>query len=92
MSKATRKLKRNKMKSSKKSMNGQMLMFDKLPGNCTNCVKQYDRKDKEMAKKWTVVVRKKQKKVNLYCEQCWDEANEMMNEIKEDLNEHKKST
>jgi hypothetical protein len=44
-----------------------------------------------MAQKWTVVVRKKEDKVNLYCDSCWNDANNMIQEIKEDLNEHKKS-
>ncbi len=92
MPKAARKLKRNKAKDSKKSLQEQMNMFDKLPNNCVNCFKEYDKKSKEMAKKWTVIVRKKENKVNLYCDECWNKANTMIKEIKEDLNEHKKST
>ena len=41
--------------------------------------------NKEMAQKWTVVVRKKEDKVNLYCDTCWDKANQMIEEIKEDI-------
>ena len=46
--------------------------------------------NKKMAQNWTVVVREKQDKVNLYCDSCWKDANDMIEDIKEDLNEHKK--
>ena len=48
-------------------------LFDKLPDHCTNCLCPYDKKDKKMAMTWSVVVREKEGKVNLYCPKCWDE-------------------
>jgi hypothetical protein len=64
-------------------------LFDKLPKQCTNCLCPYDKNDKEMAKTWTVVVREKENKVNLYCPKCWDDAQKLIAEMKEKLNESK---
>jgi len=66
-----------------------MGLFDKLPVECTNCLTSYDKKDKAMVTTWTVVVREEEGKVNLYCPTCWDNANKLIKEIKEDLNESK---
>ena len=38
-----------------------------------------------MAMTWTVVVREEELKVNLYCPTCWDNANKLIKEIKEEL-------
>ena len=64
-------------------------LFDKLPKQCTNCDTPYDKKSKEMAKTWSVVVREKEGKVNLYCPTCWDNAHKFIKEVKEKLNESK---
>jgi len=64
-------------------------LFDKIPDECLNCFVPYDKKDKQMVKTWTVVVREQEGKVNLYCPTCWDNANKLIKEIKEDLNESK---
>ena len=45
----------------------------------------YIKNNKEMAQKWTVVVRKKEDKVNLYCDSCWNDANNMIQEINHDI-------
>ena len=64
-------------------------LFDKLPKQCTNCDKLYDKKSKKMAKTWTVVVREKENKVNLYCPTCWNNAHKLIAQMKEELNENK---
>ena len=64
-------------------------LFDKLPKQCTNCDKPYDKKSKEMAMTWSVVVREQENKVNLYCPKCWDDAHKLIAEMKEKLNENK---
>tara|TARA_A100001015_G_C14967367_1_gene703567 strand:- start:456 stop:734 length:279 start_codon:yes stop_codon:yes gene_type:complete len=91
MAKIKRKIKRNNEKKKQKSIQEHMMWFDKMPDHCVACFKPYIKNNKEMAQKWTVVVRKKEDKVNLYCDSCWNDANNMIQEIKEDLNEHKKS-
>ncbi len=64
-------------------------LFDKLPDQCTNCDTPYDKKSKEMAMTWSVVVREQENKVNLYCPTCWDNAQKFIKEMKEKLNENK---
>jgi hypothetical protein len=64
-------------------------LFDKLPKQCTNCDAPYDKKNKEMAMTWSVVVREQENKVNLYCPTCWNNAQKMIAELKEKLNENK---
>ena len=64
-------------------------LFDKLPKQCTNGDKPYDKKDKKMAMTWSVVVREQENKVNLYCPVCWDEAHKLIAQMKEEMNENK---
>ena len=64
-------------------------LFDKLPDKCTNCDKPYNKKDKQMAKTWSVVVREKENKVNLYCPTCWNDAKKFIQEMKEKIYENK---
>ena len=92
MTKIERKLRRKKRKKEEKALHEHMMWFDKMPDHCVNCFKVYVKNNKEMAQKWTVVVRKSEDKVNLYCDDCWNSANNMIKEIKEDLDEDKRST
>ena len=62
-------------------------LFDKLPKQCTNCDKPFDKKNKEMAMTWSVVVREKENKVNLYCPQCWSDAHRLLEQIKRDMSD-----
>ena len=60
-------------------------LFGKLEDECLVCAKPFDKKNKEMVMSWSVVVREKEEKVNLYCPECWNGAVELLNEIKKDL-------
>ena len=60
-------------------------LFDKLPKQCTNCEKPFDKNSKEMAMTWSVVVREKENKVNLYCPVCWNNAHKLLEQIKADI-------
>ena len=84
-----RKILRNKTKKIKKDiakqMKRQLMMFDKLEDECAACKKPYDKKSKEHAMTWNVVVREKEDVVRLYCPECWDKANELIKEIQDDL-------
>ena len=76
-------------KKKKSGLEKKIGLFDKLPTQCTNCDKPYDKSSKEMARTWSVVVREKENKVNLYCPTCWDSAQKFIKEMKEKLNENK---
>ena len=45
------------------------------------CEKPFDKKDREQVKSWNVVVREKEKKVNLYCPECWTKAKSIIDEF-----------
>ena len=78
------------IKNKKKSdLENKVGLFDKMPKQCSNCDKPFDKKSKEMAKTWSVVVRERENKVNLYCPTCWNNAQKFIKEMKEKLNESK---
>jgi len=56
-------------------------LFGKLEDECLVCAKPFDKKDKEQVQSWNVVVRKKEKKVNLYCPECWTKAQDIIEEF-----------
>ncbi len=84
---------RNKAKREQKEfekvMKKQLMMFDKIGIECAMCKKPFDKKSKEDAMTWKVVVREKEEKVRLYCPECWDKANDLIKEIQNDLRIHK---
>jgi hypothetical protein len=88
-----RKMARNKAKREQKEfekvMKKQLMMFDKVGIECAMCKKPFDKKSKEDAMTWRVVVREKEEKVRLYCPECWDKANDLIKEIQNDLRIHK---
>ena len=69
-----RKLARNKAKKAKKRMAEQISMFEALGDECAACQLPFDKKSKEHASTWKVVVREKENVVRLYCPECWDKA------------------
>ena len=73
-----RKMKRNKAKRAKKEMKQQLMMFEQLGDECAACLKPFDKKSKEHAMTWKVVVREKEELVRLYCPDCWDKANKII--------------
>ena len=64
-------------------------MFGKLPEKCTACERLFDKKDKEMAKTWNVVVRKEDEDnpVRLYCPTCWETAQEVITSFLKHMDE-----
>jgi len=67
-----------------------ILQFDKLPDECSACVKPYDKKDKQMAMTWNVVVRDEENTVRLYCPDCWEMANNAIKTLKEEIENGRK--
>ena len=59
-----------------------IFQFDKLPAECLACHKPYDKKSKEMAQTWNVIVKDKDT-VRLYCPECWNKAREFAKAFKE---------
>ena len=80
-----RKMKRNKAERAKKEMKQQLMMFEQLGDECAACLKPFDKKSKEHAMTWKVVVREKEELVRLYCPDCWDKANKIIEEFNNDF-------
>jgi len=76
---------KKKKKDAKKRLSEQMMMFDKLEGSCAACQTPFDKKSKEHASTWRVVVREKEEIVRLYCPKCWELANNLIEEIQDDF-------
>ena len=74
-------------KSDTKKLSDKLTQFDRLPDNCSACIKPYDKKDKKMAMTWSVVVRDEENTVRLYCPDCWSKATNLVKEIGKELNE-----
>ena len=83
-----RKIERTSEKTQKKAekkMAKKLSMFDMLDDECAACQKPFDKKSKEHAATWSVVVKEQKKLVILYCPECWDKANKLIEEIQNDL-------
>ena len=84
-----RKISRNKAKREKKEfekiMKKQLMMFDKLGAECAACKEPFDKKSKQHAMTWKVIIREKEEVVRLYCPDCWDKANNLIKEIQDDF-------
>ena len=65
-------------------MKEQMFLFGKLPNKCLTCDEKFDKKSKEHANTWKVIVREKEEKVRLYCPKCWCAAEDLIKEIRSD--------
>ena len=83
--KAARKIKRKqakaKAKKAQERMQQQMNMFDKIPSQCLTCDKPFDKMNKEDVASFRVVVRESEGKVNLYCDDCWGKAVNILQEF-----------
>ena len=81
-----RKIRRKQEREAAKHLDGKVGMFvEKLPENCLACESSFDKTDREQVSTWRVVVREKEEKVNLYCPECWDSANQLLQSIRQDL-------
>ena len=88
MSGAKRKIRRAKQKKAQKELEEKMFMFDKLGDECLACKEPFDKKNREQVQSWSVVVRKKENKVNLYCPDCWTKAKNVVEEFSRRKNDN----
>ena len=82
-----RKLRRAQAKKGKKkaedALAEKVALFGHLDDKCLTCEKPFNKMDKEQVVTWNVVVRQEEEKVNLYCPQCWNKAQEIIEGLKE---------
>ena len=86
-----RRLKRQKIKTAKKELATKVSLFGQLEDECLVCTKPFNKKDKEQVTSWSVVVKKEENQVNLYCPDCWKKATEIVDDFKkrvEERNDH----
>jgi hypothetical protein len=72
-------------KRAKKDLQQKMNMFDRLPDECSACLKSFDKKDKEMVKSWHVVVKNDENVVRLYCTSCWKAATSVVEDFESSI-------
>ena len=79
------KIKNKDRKKLEKELAKKIGLFDRIPDHCLACDTQFDKKNKEMVMSWYVVVREEEKKINLYCPECWSKAKEIVEDYKNGL-------
>jgi Zn finger protein HypA/HybF involved in hydrogenase expression len=91
-----RKLRRAQAKKGKKNAENAMAekvaLFEHLPDKCLTCETPFDKMKREQVMTWNVVVRQEEKKVHLYCPDCWNKAKEIIDGLKERLANKKEGT
>jgi len=60
-------------------------LFGLIGDQCLVCNKPFDKANREQVMSWSVVVREKEEKVNLYCPECWNGALKMLQQAKEEI-------
>ena len=74
------KIKNKNKEGPERELSRKIGLFDKIPDRCLTCNMNFDKRDKEMVMTWYVVVREREGKVNLYCPECWDKAEKIIEE------------
>ena len=82
--KQRRAMKKHAGKELSEKISNKILQFDKLPEQCNICEKEFNRKDMEMIKTWSVVV--KQELVRLFCPDCVNKAKEILGHVQNTTN------
>ena len=72
-------------KTTEKEVKHKLGLFDLTPTQCLTCSEAFDKKNKEQVMSWYVVVREQEKKVNLYCPDCWQKAINILEGYKKSL-------
>ncbi len=79
-----RKMLRRQEKAAKKKLKKQLSTFGALGEECSACAKEFDKKSREHAETWRVVVRKDKNRVSLFCPDCWDKAKQLVDQLEEE--------
>ena len=72
-------------KDENEDLEQKMFLFGKLQDECLACSRPFDKKSKEMVMSWQVIVHEKEEKVNLYCPDCWNKAQEVIHSFIEHI-------
>ena len=74
----TKKNKNNQAKKAKaqKKLEDKVMMFDKMPTQCSVCSKQFDKTSRDHAMSWRIYVNEKDGRVSLFCPECINKVEE----------------
>jgi hypothetical protein len=67
-----------KKKKGQATLEEDQFLFHLMPDSCSSCDTSFDKKDKQQALTWSVVVRKAEKKVSLFCPTCIQKTREVL--------------
>ncbi len=85
MGKLSKKLGRKKQLDAKKQAEDKLIrqvgMFGLMPDNCSLCNTAFDKRSRDMAMTWRVVVSEEQKRVTLICPDCQQKVDEGMEKV-----------
>ena len=76
---------KKKKKDAEKALGEKVALFGLLPDKCLTCEKPFNKMDREQVMSWSVVVRQEEEKVNLYCPDCWNMANEAIETLRKEI-------
>jgi len=82
--KQRREVERHTKKSGAKNLAEKISQFENLPQHCSVCQNSFDKRNKDMIQSWRVVVR--QQTVRLFCPDCIEKTQEILNERPETFN------
>jgi hypothetical protein len=80
-----RALAKREKKDGSPEMAEKVALFGLIGDHCLVCDKPFDKTNREQVMSWSVVVREKEEKVNLYCPDCWNGALDMLKQAKEEI-------
>ena len=78
--KQKRAMKKHLSKDVNEKLSQKISQFGNLPEQCNTCDEAFDKRDKDMVKSWSVVV--KQEVVRLFCPNCINKAKEVIENAK----------
>lgn len=67
-----RKIQKAKKKKAEQELKDKVMSFDRMPDCCVVCYKDFDKKSREMANTWFIVERREERRVSLFCPDCWN--------------------
>jgi len=66
------------------NLSQKIFLFDKIPDACTTCAAPFDKKNKEMALSWRVVVHESKQRVRLFCPKCINKTKEALTHVSQE--------
>ena len=76
-----RTLRRRKEKREEEDLKEKLGLFSKLGDECMVCSRPFDKTKKEDVQSFYVFVNKEAGRVNLYCPDCWNKAQEIVEDF-----------